>query len=350
MELEFVGENAPAWSALIGALPHDIYHLPSYVAMAAAQQPADSKAEARAIIVRDGDRTMLLPMIIRQIPGEETGRDAISPYGYPGPLLQGAYDPDFVAGASTAMVARLREEGIVSLFVRTHPLLNRELLGCEAVGSVVEHGETVSIDLTATAEEIWSGTRSRYRSYINGAIRAGRRAFIDEGWEHEAAFVEMYTATMQRVGASPDYMFGADYVQALRTALGSRLHLCVVGIDGTIAAAGLFTEEGGIVQYHLSGTNEAFERERPTMLMLHFVRGFMKERHNRVMHLGGGLGGAQDSLFEFKAGFSRQRQPFRTWRVVIDPDRYAALSRARQPGADPADTGGFFPLYRRLPA
>ena len=67
------------------------------------------------------------------------------------------------------------------------------------------------------------------------------------------------------------------------------------------------------------------------MLMLHFVRGFMKARGNRVMHLGGGLGGAHDSLFDFKAGFSKDRQPFRTWRVVVDPVRYAELSRARHP-------------------
>jgi len=235
----------------------------------------------------------------------------------------------------------------VSIFVRTHPLLNRDLSGLEAVGAIVEHGETVSIDLTQSEEEIWNGTRRRYRSYINAAFRAGRHAFIDQAWEHEAAFVRMYAATMHRVGARAEYLFGADYVRSLRAALGPRLHLCVVESDGGIAAAGLFTEEGGIVQYHLSGTDAAFERDRPTMLMLHFVRGFMKARDNQVMHLGGGLGAAHDSLFEFKAGFSKDRQPFRTWRVVVDPVRYAELAQARPPAAHPARSSGFFPAYRR---
>lgn len=315
--------------------------------MSAAREAASERAEARAIIVRDGDRGLLLPMIVRATPGDEAACDAISPYGYPGPLFQGKQDPDFSAGAYSAMVAHLREKRIVSLFVRLHPLLNPELLGIAAVGSVVEHGETVSIDLTATAEDIWSATRSGHRNEINRAIRAGHRAYIDADWKHEAAFVALYGATMHRLGASAGYMFGLDYLRALRLALGSRLHLCVVDIGGTIAAAGLFTEESGIVQYHLSGTDEAFARERPTKLMLHFVRGLMKERGNRVMHLGGGVGAFRDSLFEFKAGFSKQRQPFRTWRVVVDPDRYAALSRVRHPAADPADAGGFFPLYRR---
>jgi hypothetical protein len=318
--------------------------------MSAGEEPAAERAEARAIIVRDGDGAMLLPIIVRDIPRDETARDAISPYGYPGPLFRGRSDTDWVARACTAMVDRLREERIVSLFVRTHPLLNRDLPGLDVVGTVLEHGETVSIDLTATADELWRGTRSGHRNEINRSIRAGHRAYIDESWKHEGAFVDMYTATMKRLGARASYMFGADYVRDLRAALGPRLHLCVVDIGGAIAAAGMFTEESGIVQYHLSGTDEAFARDRPTKLMLHFVRGFMKDRDNRIMHLGGGLHGAEDSLFAFKAGFSKQRQPFRTWRVVVDPDRYTALSQARLPAADPADVTGFFPLYRRLVA
>jgi hypothetical protein len=73
----------------------------------------------------------------------------------------------------------------------------------------------------------------------------------------------------------------------------------------------------------------------------------MKARGDRVMHLGGGVEAFDDSLFRFKAGFSDRRQPFRTWRVVLDPHRYAALSEAVDPAADPADFTGYFPIYRR---
>ncbi len=290
---------------------------------------------------------MLLPIIVRGIPGQDAGSDAISPYGYPGPLFQGDADSDFIVRAFAGVIAHLRDNDIVSLFVRLHPILNRHLAGLIREGVVVEHGETVVIDLTATTADLWSATRSGHRNEINRSIRAGNRAYIDADWVNEARFVDLYVATMGRVGASAAYMFGADYLRDLREALGSRLHLCVVDVDGTIAAAGLFTEECGIVQYHLSGTDEAFAQARPTKLMLHFVRGWMKERGNRVMQLGGGVGGARDSLFDFKAGFSRQRQPFHTWRVVIDPKRYAALSQARHPGVDPTDLRGYFPLYRR---
>ncbi|HLO36688.1 MAG TPA: GNAT family N-acetyltransferase [Candidatus Deferrimicrobium sp.] len=347
MEVDLVAASASAWGAFLRDVEHDIYHLPGYVALSAALEEPREHPEARAIVARDGDRAMLLPVVIRDVPGEDGLRDAVSPYGYPGPLFQGDVDTTFVADASAAIVARLRDEGVISLFVRTHPLINRELGGLATIGTIVEHGETVSIDLTASTEAIWSATQSGHRNEINRAIRAGARARLDPDWAHEAAFVELYRATMHRLGASVRYLFGPDYVRSLRAVLGPRLHLCVVDIDGAIAAAGLFTETCGIVQYHLSGSDPAFARQYPTKLMLHYVRGLMKERNDRVLHLGGGLQGEEDSLFRFKAGFSNQRQPFRTWRVVVDPDRYATLVRATYPTADPADTSGFFPLYRR---
>jgi lipid II:glycine glycyltransferase (peptidoglycan interpeptide bridge formation enzyme) len=243
----------------------------------------------------------------------------------------------------------LADDGVVSLFVRTHPLLNPDVDGLTTVGTMVEHGQTVSIDLTASTDELWGATRPGHRSDIKLATRRGARAFLDESWTHEAAFVGLYQATMARLEASDGYHFGADYVRSLRAVLGPRLHLGVVEVDGQIAAAGLFTEACGIVQYHLSGSDPAFGRLAPTKLLIHHVRETMKRRNDRVMHLGGGVAATDDSLYQFKAGFSDQRQPFRTWRVIVDPDRYAALSGAVDTSADPTDPSGFFPIYRRDP-
>jgi hypothetical protein len=349
MRVEVVDEGAPAWDAFLADVEHDVYHLPGYAALSAGMEPAGSHATPHAVIVVDGERGMLLPILLRQVSNAQGARDATSPYGYPGPLFRGAADQAFLADASAALVAHLADENVVSLFVRTHPLLNPDVDGLAAVGSIVEHGQTVSIDLTASTDELWGATRPGHRSDVKLAIQRGARAFLDESWTHESAFVRLYQATMARLEANHGYQFGADYVRSLRAVLGPRLHLGVVEVDGHIAAAGLFTEACGIVQYHLSGSDPAFARLAPTKLMLHHVREEMKRRNDRVMHLGGGVAAADDSLFRFKAGFSNRRQPFRTWRVIVDPERYAALSGAVDPSADPADTSGFFPIYRRDP-
>jgi hypothetical protein len=331
MHISLLAPGDPSWDAMLATTPHDFYHLPSYVALCARQDGA----EARALSVDDGSRRLLLPLLLRD------GLDATSPYGYPGPLGDSAFTSD----ALRAGMDHLRSSGIVSVFVRLHPILDPE--PPTGVGTLVGHGDTVAIDLTATTEALWSDTRSDHRSQINRALRAGHRAWMDEEWRHYDAFKRIYRATMERVGASDFYHFDDAYFDALRASLGASLHLAVVEIDGAIAAAGLFVETDGLVEFHLSGTEEAFLKDRPTKLMLHSVRSWAKDRGDRVLHLGGGVGGAHDSLFDFKAGFSKGRHPFHTLRLVCDPERYAELVRANDPDADPTDLTGFFPAYRR---
>jgi hypothetical protein len=63
------------------------------------------------------------------------------------------------------------------------------------------------------------------------------------------------------------------------------------------------------------------------------------------LHLGGGVGGAQDSLYDFKGGFGGGRHVFHLWNWIARPEVYGeldAMRRARTP--DPS--GAFFPSYR----
>jgi hypothetical protein len=337
VKVDLLPPGAPAWDEVLRRVEHDFYHLPAYVATAAKGE----RGEPWAIHVEDGARRLLLPIVVRPI--ADGLRDATSPYGYPGPLVVGSHG-DFAREALLAARERLARDRIVTLFVRGHPILGPPLP--TEVGTVVDHGPTVSIDLRLSAEELWRQTRSTCRHDIARALRAGHRVFLDERFEHLPVFVAMYRATMERVAAAPHYRFPDSHFADLREALGRRLRLCVVEIGGDVAAAGLFVETCGLVQYYLSGTEARFSREGPAKLMLHFMRTWAREHGDGRLHLGGGVGGAEDSLFAFKAGFSPERHRFRTLRVVADEPAYRALVRARDPSWDPCDRRGFFPLYR----
>ena len=339
MKAHLLDVDAPRWTSLLRQTPYDFYHLPAYVAQCA----ANDRGQARALYVEDGARSMLLPLIVRDIPGSEH-RDATSPYGYPGPIGRGTDDPSFLSEALTAGVSALRAAGIVSLFVRLHPMLN--VSPPEGVGEVVLHGHTVGIDLTLPEAALWAQMRHNHQRDIKKADRAGLVARIDADFEQFGAFKRVYRATMDRRSADEYYYFGDDYFDGLRRALGERLHLCVVEKDDAVAAAGLFVETDGIVQYHLGGTDAAFARAEPSKMMIHFATGWAKERGNRHFHLGGGVGGADDSLLYFKLGFSPRRHPFHTLRAVIDEPEYHRLVKARDPSLDPDMLGGFFPAYR----
>jgi lipid II:glycine glycyltransferase (peptidoglycan interpeptide bridge formation enzyme) len=285
---------------------------------------------------------MLLPLMIRSIPGG--GFDATSPYGYPGPIGIGTDDPAFLRVALAVGLQVLRDAGLVSAFIRLHPLLNPT--PPEGMGTLVAHGDTVSIDLTLPSAELWAQTRLNHRRDITRAASLGYVARMDEEWRHLESFGFLYRQTMQRRSAIRFYFFEDAYFQGLRDALGERLHLCIVEKAGVSAAAGLFVETAGIVQYHLSGTGEAFRDVQPTKLMMHFVRSWAKERGNKTLHLGGGVGGAADSLLHFKTGFSPLRHTFVTLRAVIDQQEYDRLVAARGPRLDPSLVTDFFPAYR----
>lgn len=344
MNVALLAPDAARWPELLARVEHDFYHLPSYAELSA----RTDGGEARALVVDDGERTLLLPFVRRAIPGTEALWDGTSPYGYPGPLVTGATGiaaNDFASAALDAAGPRLRAEGGVSLFVRLHPLLGA--LPRPSSGTLVQHGETVFVDLARTEQAHWSETMSGHRNEINRAVRAGHRVVDDPDFAHVDRFVEIYQSTMQRVGAAAFYFFDRGYVLALREALGPRLQLAFVEIDGTLAAGGLFVRTGSMVQYHLSGTDAAFARFQPTKLLLHTIRGRARERGDRYLHLGGGVGGKEDSLHRFKAGFSKGRVPFHTLRLLLDPERYATLSRARRPDLGATlDHTAFFPLYR----
>ena len=295
-----------------------------------------------ALYVAEDDRAMLLPLVIRELGDGQI--DATSPYGYPGPLLT-SDDERFTRLAFAAGRQALKDAGVVSAFIRLHPLLKPT--PPNGLGVILHHGDTVSIDLTISEEALWSQLRTNHRRDITRARAAGWEARIDDAWEHFETFKVLYAATMARRGATAFYSFDDAYFSGLRDALGDSMSLVVVEREGVIAAAGLFVRTGGIVEYHLSGTDEAHLSLQPVKLMLHFVSVWARQHGATVHHLGGGVGAASDSLLHFKLGFSSRRHPFSTLRMVLDLPAYRRLVRERDEGFDALATNAFFPLYRQ---
>jgi hypothetical protein len=342
MRVELLTTRAPEWTRLLADTRHDFYHVPAYAELDAAQG-----REPCALYVEEQGARLLVPLVRQRVPEMPDHSDLTSPYGYPGPLLHSPHDAGFAKRALLRAVQFLREQGVVALFGRLHPLLEAPLEALAAVGKVVEHGSTVSIDLRLDPDRVWEEMRKSHRYAVRRAEREGFVASVDRSWRRFEDFVRLYTTTMQRRGASAYYFFSESYFARLRQALGERLSLWVVERDGLLACASLFTEYNGIVQYHLSASDEAFAKSEPSKVLINAVRLWAHGRGATDLHLGGGVGGARDSLFFFKAGFSPRQYPFRSWRVVVDEALYTELTRSRSPEADVSNHVGFFPAYRQ---
>ena len=335
-----VEASSPEWRHALASAPHDVYHLPEYAAL----DLGVGVGRTTAFSYADGRHVFQLPLQLRAIPG--TGReDATSAYGYPGPVSDCPVSGEsgFWRDACTGLTATLRDAGIVSCFVRLHPLLATDLDALAGVGLVVCRGLTVAVDLTAPLDTIRASLRSNHRRQIAAAGRRGVTVRFDD-WSRLGEFVDGYYENMRHVGADPRYFFGPEYFRGLRSGLGPFTHLVTAHQGEEFAGGGIFFEHDGIVQYHLGGTRTRYRNLQPLKLVLYETMGWAKSRGNRVLHLGGGLGGRTDSLFHFKAGFSAWHLPFHTWQIVVDPHGYADLcTAAGRPGdGDPL----FFPAYR----
>jgi hypothetical protein len=341
---EFIAPSDARWSAFLARVPHDVYHLPDYAELSSSIE----QGRPAAFLAESDGAACLIPLILRDLPQDlrpvGDWYDATSPYGYPGPLATEPMD----SGTLGRFLAAFRElgaaVGLVSAFIRLHPLLPFSPVALRTLGTVETHGHVVLVDLAPSQAELWAATRENHRTGIRKLERRGYVPVLDD-WELLPEFVRLYEATMRRVNAAPFYFFAPGYYDALRARLGRRVHLCAVRApDGRVACAGLFFEEAGIVQYHLGGTADEFLAIAPSKLMFDFVRRWAKERGNRILHLGGGIGGREDSLFHFKAGFSALRAEFQTLRVVFNEDGYETL--ANRSRAETAGTTGYFPAYR----
>ncbi len=341
----------PRWTDLLGRVRHEFYHRPAYLRIEADRLGG----EPVAVHVDNGSQSFLLPLVVREIDSPALGgagpcRDAVSPYGYPGPLVVADEGDraDLVRLAISASLPVLRDAGVVSAFVRLNPILNRREDFAQ-VGHLVEHGSCVWIDLTLSESELQQHLRGRYRSYLNGMQRAGVVVSFDESFDRLSTFLELYHKTMDRVEAESWYYFDRLYFDRLAEVLGQDLKLAIVEHQGQVAAAGLFVASDGVVQYLFSGTDENVEQPHATKAMIVFVRDWARSSGHSVLQLGGGLGGRADSLAWFKRGFSKLSCPFFTWRLVVDRARYDALVDAWQASSgEPAESpDGYFPAYRK---
>lgn len=354
MNIQIIDIAHPLWSETLAQLDYDVYHLPEYVSLEAKR----TKSIPEGILITEDDKIFFLPYLLRCCDNIGDNHllsaevfDVVSPYGYPGILFNEAASatPEFLNLAWKQLKSTFSAKNICSAFFRLHPILNHSIQELLPSQDYQIQGETVSIDLTLSQTEMWHQTRSEHRTHINRCKRSGFTAKIVDYHDYLHHFISIYHQTMDRVEAKKDFYFNHGYFLGL-SKLKSQIHMCIVEFENQVACAGIFTECCGIVQYHLGGTNNSFLKQAPSKLMFDYVRNWAKERGDKVLHLGGGLGAAKDSLYNFKAGFSKQRQKFLTMRLIINQDQYFHLVklRAKELSKEPETllASQFFPAYR----
>lgn len=345
IDCDLVDADDQRWLEVLKSCRHDLYHLPAY-----ARLEGDwIDARPLAFVARSRQGSLLIPLLLRTIPSADL-IDAVTPYGYSPPACSQDASTTFMHEAFSAFDALARDRGIISTFMRLHPLLCPSLSLPAGLNrwNLVERGQTVDMPLEDDPE-IWERSLVKGHRYdLRRLRRDGCTVEIesDEAW---VVFPQIYRETMERIGASPAYFYSDEYLEAFRQTLSDH---AVCGLvrdeNGEVMCAALFSRVGNLIQYHLSGTVARFANRAPNKLLLAAMREWCRENEIKAFHLGGGFGSGSDTLFNFKRRFGGQLLPFCTVSAVHDAESFDRLCAEwqRRSASDLPGLKGFFPPYR----
>ncbi|MFH0841785.1 MAG: GNAT family N-acetyltransferase [Bacteroidota bacterium] len=335
----YSAEEKDKWSGILSRMhAFDFYHTYSYNLYY-----SDGSCKPVLCYFHSNNVEIVLPIIVRNISGT-LYKDVTSAYGYVGPLsskfpIESEYLEHFLISLDTFF----NENNIVSVFSRLHPSLNNDLIISKR-GTVIPLSETVFIDLTKNIDEQRSHFKKGVKSDLSKLTKNGYYVMQDSNLTYVHEFISIYNENMKRVGARKGYYFDNKYYDFLFRSDDIDARLYFVLKDGIKIATSIFVFTGKIIQYHLSGTRNEYLKNSPVSLLIDHVRRIGTQMKYDEMHLGGGVGSARDSLFNYKAGFSNCRHHFKVWKYIVDKQKYDELVSLKKDFGDL----NYFPLYRSV--
>lgn len=132
-------------------------------------------------------------------------------------------------------------------------------------------------------------------------------------------FIRLYYESMDRNKAQKKYYFSTEFINDHFNMLNPIL--VEIKYKNEIIGASMFIYGNKIIHYHLSGSVLDFKGLYPSELILWETIKWAKEKGLEYLHLGGGRG-KNDSLFEFKKGFSKTTFPFYIGKNVSNNEEY----------------------------
>jgi serine/alanine adding enzyme len=276
------------------------------------------------------------------------GWDSMTPE-YTGPITRRAVGPSVADAFRRRFIDFCREERIVAEFAHLHPWEpSAELLVKEDVRT---DREIVYVDLTATAEQLWSESFSQAcRKNIKRAMKEGVRIYQASGSHDIEKFQRIYLATMDRKGAMSKYYFPSSYFMDLFEQLPSNVAFVLAEYNEQIVAATLYLHDDTDVYSYLGGADEKFQNLRPTNVVIYETIRWAQSLGKKRLILGGGYK-PDDGILRFKASFSPLRASFQVYRHIQLANEYDTLCRtwSAHYDRDLASSGEYFPAYRNIP-
>ncbi|MGV3706731.1 MAG: GNAT family N-acetyltransferase [Arcticibacter sp.] len=327
------------WNLYIERSLHsDFYHTGDYHSL-------QTKGEPLLFVFEHDDVLIMFPLLKRKIENTEFV-DFTSAYGYSGPLSNREFtelDASVMDRFKMEFLQFIADQKCVSVFARLNPFIDHCML-LEKFGGVYENGKTVYMDLTVPLEEQRGHYEKRLRRRIKQLRRKNFR--ITEGKDtHEIQlFMDLYHENMDRLNASPHYYFDEKYFTGLLNTDRFKSKLLLAYDENTLICGAIVIYSHRIIRNHLSATHPGYLNCSPGKLLTDEISLLGRDLGLEYFHLGGGVAGREDSLFQYKSSFSNLFLEDKVWCYVADPLAYEYLVEMRTP--EEAVEIQHFPLYR----
>ena len=270
-----------------------------------------------------------------------------TPYGYGGPLTDnGSFSQSQQDKFKEELFELAKSRGVVSQFLRFHPLLQNQHVCSSAIENVYIK-DTIFIDMD-TEEDLLLQMDSKNRNLIRKAQKSGIVIEHDKG-SRMADFIRIYEETMDRDNATKFYYFPKEYYEYMQSHMLEETEYFYAFKDDVMVAASIFFYSGESMHYHLSANLLEYRTYAPTNLILYSAANWGREKGMKKLHLGGGVG-IEDSLFHFKKQFNKNgRVAFCIGRNIFDPQKYQELLQVRKEICDDFDVNNSYYIQYRNP-
>lgn len=327
---------AEEWDSLLDRLGlPDVYFRSAYLGSAALL--GQGRPVHLHLAAATGD--VVFPCLVREAPAGHA--DVGTPMGYGGPLAAGDDAPldDFFQ----AYERWCDRNDVVATFLRFHPALANQRLA-KGRWHVEQIGHSIGWRVGGrSADELVAGMDSHHRRVVRKARAAGIEVTVDERPADLSEFVALYEETMRRRDASSFYFFSDEYWLHLVGPLGGELVRAEARVGDETVASMLCLASGPLLHYHLGASAERGQELGANHLLFLETAAWAAAHEFERFHLGGGVGGFEDSLYEFKRRFDAGGAlPAYLGKAVHDEVVYTELS-----GVAEIDYAGYFPAYRR---
>jgi len=215
-----------------------------------------------------------------------------------GGIVSNSDSKEFMQFVSDQFLDYCRGQKVERISIRNNPF-EKTL----PIGNIIKKEPLALIDLTQSLEELKKGFSKQHQKRLATAKSAQLTVFESRDIKYLILFYKFYKNLLERKGEHPtDIVF----FEKLYFYLKKNLNLIYIKDSAQVIAVSIILESKPNVYMLYGGMNGlGYQKCAKYLMIYNLMKKYMKKGYTRLI-LGTGVDGKQDSIYQFKRGFTDQ--------------------------------------------